>query len=96
MKYLQLYLDAFRKFFDFKGKENRTAFWSFVIISAVVSYVLMAVFPAVAGIYGLVALIPSIMLCIRRGRDAGSPWLALTALIPILALIVLGLLPSKK
>ena len=96
MKYLQLYLDAFRKFFDFKGKENRTAFWSFVIISALVTFVLGAVFPAIVGIYGLVALIPSIMLCIRRGRDAGSPWLALTVLIPILALIVLGLLPSKK
>ncbi len=96
MKYLQLYLDAFRKFLDFKGKENRTAFWSFVIVSALVTFVLGAILPAIAGIYGLVALIPSIMLCIRRGRDAGSPWLALTVLIPILALIVLGLLPSKK
>lgn len=96
MKFLQLYLDAFRKFFEFKGKENRTAFWSFVIVNALVYLVLGALIPAAAGIYGLVALIPSIMLCIRRGRDAGSAWLALTLLIPILALVVLGLLPSKR
>ena len=96
MKYLQLYMDAFRKFFDFKGKENRTAFWSFVVISALVTMLLTAVFPAIAGLYGLVALIPSIMLCIRRARDAGCVWLALTILIPIVTLIVLCLLPSKK
>ena len=96
MKYLQLYLDAFRKFFAFKGRENRTAFWSFVLISTLVSLLLGAIFPAVIGIYSLVVLIPSIMLSIRRARDAGCAWLALTIIVPILGLLVLGLLPSKK
>ena len=96
MNYLNLYIDAFKKFLDFKGKEHRTAFWSFVLISALISLLLSAILPAIAGIYGLVTLIPGIMLCIRRGRDAGTPWLALTLLIPILAVIVLGILPSKK
>ena len=96
MNYFQLYLDAFRKFFDFKGKEKRTAFLSFVIISVLIFFVLSMVFPALATIYGLVTLIPSIMLCIRRARDAGCVWLALTVLIPIVAVIVLGILPSKR
>ncbi len=96
MKFVQLYIDAFKKFFDFKGKETRTAFWSFVIISTLVSMLLTAFVPAVAGIYGLVALIPSIMLCIRRGPDAGNALLALTIIIPILGLLVLVLLQARN
>ncbi len=96
MNFLQLYIDAFKKFFAFKGKETRTAFWAFVVVSFLVSLLLTAVFPSIAGIYALVALIPSIMLSIRRARDAGCAWLALTIIIPIVGLLVLGLLPSKR
>ena len=97
MKFLQLYIDAFKQFLDYKGKSTRTAFWSFVIISAIVSVLLTAIVPTVANIYALVALIPSIMLCIRRARDTGyTPFLALVALIPLVGVLVLGLLPSKR
>ena len=97
MNFLQLYIDAFKHFLDFKGKSTRTAFWSFVIISVLVSILLTAILPAIATLYSLVALIPSIMLCIRRARDTGyTPFLALVILIPVLGVLVLGLLPSKK
>ena len=97
MNFLQLYIDAFKQFFNFKGKSTRTAFWAFVIISTLVSMLLTAVFPTLANIYALVALIPSIMLCIRRARDTGyTAFLAFVILIPVVGLLVLGLLPSKK
>ena len=95
MNYLQLYIDAFKKIIDFKGKSDRTAFWSFVIISFIVSFILSAISATVAGIYGLVALVAGIMLCIRRGRDAGTPLWALLVLIPVVGGIILGLLPRK-
>ena len=96
MKYFQLYINTFKQILDFKGSSDRTTFWSFVIISFIVGFILSAVLPALAGIYGLVALVASIMLCIRRGRDAGNPLLALIALIPVVGGIILGVLPSKK
>ena len=96
MKFLQLYIDAFKQILDFKGKSDRTAFWSFVIISIIVSVVLLPLIPFIAGIYGIVATVAGIMLSIRRARDAGNVLLALTIIIPILGLIVLGLLPSKR
>lgn len=95
MNFLTLYVDAFKRIIDFKGRSDRTAFWSFVIISFLVSLLLTTFLPVAAGIYGLVALVAGIMLCIRRGRDAGSPLWALLLLIPVLGPIILGILPRK-
>ena len=96
MNYLELYLNAFKQFLDWKGKSNRTAFWAFVLISMLVSVILLFLSPMLSNIYALITIIPGIMLCIRRARDAGCVWLALTIIVPILALLILGLLPSKK
>ena len=95
MNFLTLFIDAFKRILDFKGRSDRTSFWSFVIISFLVSLLLAKFLPIAAGIYGLVSLVAGIMLCIRRGRDAGTPLLALTMIIPPLGLIVLGVLPRK-
>ncbi|MBQ4472522.1 MAG: DUF805 domain-containing protein [Alphaproteobacteria bacterium] len=95
MNYLQLYIDAFKQILDFKGRSDRTAFWSFAIISFIVSLILAAVFAPAAGIYNLVALVAGIMLSIRRGRDAGTPLWALLLLIPVVGPIILGILPRK-
>ena len=95
MEYLQLYIDAFKRIIDFKGRSTRTAFWSFVIISAIVSLILSKFIIALAGIYALAALVAGIMLAIRRARDAGNALLALLILIPVLGPIILGILPTK-
>jgi len=96
MNYLQLYIGAFKEILNFKGRDTRTAFWSFVIISFIVNLILVKISAAVAGIYGLVALIAGIMLSIRRARDAGNVLLALTLIVVPVGVIVLGLLPSKR
>lgn len=95
MNFLQLYIGAFKQILDFKGKSDRTAYWAFAIISFIVSLILSAIFAPAAGIYNLVALIAGIMLCIRRGRDAGNPLWALLILIPVVGWIILGILPRK-
>lgn len=95
MNFLQLYIDAFKRIPDFSGKSDRTAYWSFVIISTIVSMILSAISVTVAGVYGIVALVAGIMLFIRRGRDIGNPLWALLVLIPVVGWIILGLLPRK-
>ena len=95
MNYLQLYIDTFKNILDFKGRSDRTTYWSFAIISFIVSLILSAVSVTIAGIYNIVALVAGIMLCIRRGRDAGHPLWALLILIPVVGWIILGILPRK-
>jgi len=95
MKYLQLYIDAFKQILNFKGKSDRTAFWSFVVITAIVTFVLLPIVPAIAWIYGVAELIAYVMLCIRRGHDIGNPlWAILGVFVPV-GTIILGLIPRK-
>ena len=95
MEFLQLYIDAFKNILNIQGKANRTAYWSFVIIALIVGSLLSALIPLLAGVYGIVALIAYITLCIRRGRDIGNPLWALLALFPPIGTIILGILPIK-
>ena len=95
MNFLQLYVDAFKRILDFKGKSDRTAFWSFVLISFIVTLILGLLPAIILKIYSIVAFVDGVMLCIRRGRDAGSPLWALIDLIPVIGAIILGLLPRK-
>ena len=96
MNFLELYIDAFKHFLDWKGKSTRRAFWAFCLMSMLVSFLILFFSAGLANLYCLVALIPGIMLCIRRARDTGySPFLALIALIPLIGVIILGILPSK-
>ena len=95
MNFLKLYVDAFKRILDFNGRANRTTFWAFILISMVVSLILGMISVTIANIYAIVALVAGIALSIRRGRDAGTPWLALLLLIPLLGLIILGVLPRK-
>ena len=96
MHYLELYLNTFNQFLNWKGKSNRTAFWAFALISILISVLLLFLSPLLAVLYELVIFVPGVMLCIRRARDAGCVWLALTILVPLIALLILGLMPSKR
>jgi len=94
MNFINLYVDAFKKILDIKGKAGRMEFWAFVLISLLIVIVLKTFIPAVAGLYSIVALVALITLSIRRGRDFGSPLWALLLLVPF-GVIILGLLPRK-
>ena len=93
------YIDFWKKYVDFAGKEGIKTFWLTVLINFIISSVLSAIIPAIAGIFGLAILIPSIAMGVRRLRDGGfNPLLILLVLIPVLgwlALVVLYCMPSK-
>ena len=97
MLMVNYYVDAFKKFFDFKGKADRPAYWWFVLGNFVVALILG--FVGLQMIYNWIALIPSIAILVRRIRDTGlSPWHALWLLLPVIGwiiVIVLAVLPTK-
>lgn len=99
------YLQAFRDYFNFKGRATRTAYWLFTlfnilatIAAAVVGMQLQSAVPVSA--YILVSFIPALAVSIRRLHDIGnSGWWLLLALIPYLGGLILLLLmvqPSAR
>ena len=87
------YIDAFKHYFDFKGKTGRKAFWYFVLWNFIISLVLSWVSKDLANIYSLIVLIPSLAIGVRRLHDIGkSGWWILLALIPIIGWIWLIIL----
>lgn len=92
------YLQAFREYFNFKGRSTRTAYWMFtlfnllaIIAMAVVGMQLQTAVPVTA--YVLLTVIPAMAVCIRRLHDMGnSAWWVLLGFIPYLGGIILLLL----
>jgi uncharacterized membrane protein YhaH (DUF805 family) len=89
------YLLTFKKYFVFKGRARRKEYWSFFLINFIISFLL-----AIIGIFikdksilsmtfGLIIMIPSIAVFIRRLHDIGkSGWWWLVGLIPVVGAIV--------
>jgi uncharacterized membrane protein YhaH (DUF805 family) len=98
---MEWYLEVLRKYAVFTGRARRREFWTFTLISVIISIVL-GIIDAVIGtdyasgygvlgtIYGLAVVIPSIAVGIRRLHDINrAGWWILIALIPIIGFIVL-------
>ena len=90
------YIGCWKKFVDFNGRARRQEYWMFVLFSFLASVALQIVdgilgtAGALAGIYGLAALIPSLAVTVRRLHDTDrSGWMILISLIPIVGAIVL-------
>ena len=90
------YLDPITKhYFDFQGVAGRRAFWMFVLFNFLISLVLSVVLTivhlsALANIYSLAVLLPSLGLAARRLHDVGkSAWWLLIGLVPVLGWIYL-------
>ena len=84
------YADFWKNFVNFSGKTGVKDFWLTVLVNFIISSVLGVIFPAIAGLFGLVCLIPCIAMCIRRLRDGGfNPLLILLVLIPVLGWLAL-------
>lgn len=82
-----------KKYFCFDGRCGRKAFWMFVLVNFVISFVL-GLIPGIgkvaSGIFGLAILCPSLGITARRLHDTGkSGWLQLILLIPVIGAIVL-------
>jgi uncharacterized membrane protein YhaH (DUF805 family) len=96
------YVQAWKKFADFKGRSRRKEYWFFVLINVVAIVVLTGIdlmlgtadaesgYGVLSGIFCLAILIPSLAVSIRRLHDTGrSGWWVLLSAVPIVGLVVL-------
>lgn len=87
---LHWYTDVLKKYTVFDGRAGRQEFWMFVLFSIIV-YIVVAIvgniihFPALAGLYGLAVLLPTLGVEIRRLHDIDkSGWWILISFVPII------------
>ena len=94
MKLLESALSTLKKYADFSGRASREEFWcffAFVIIVNALAGILGAMFGArmIAGLIGLLLVIPQIAVAVRRLHDLGKSGREL--LVPCLMLLALPL-----
>jgi uncharacterized membrane protein YhaH (DUF805 family) len=74
-KIMNWYLAAFKKYAQFSGRSRRTEFWMFFLFNFIAAAILGVLDNLVgtngilAGVYGLIVLIPGLALNIRRLHD---------------------------
>jgi uncharacterized membrane protein YhaH (DUF805 family) len=103
------YLEALRKYAVFDGRARRMEYWMFVLFNCLIVVVLSVVdtlvgifslgdsIGALAGLYWLVVLVPSIAVTVRRLHDTDrSGWWALLALLPLFVFCVLEGTPGAN
>lgn len=92
---MNYYVDAWKKFADFKGRSRRKEFWLFWLINSAIGGLLQQVTGSLgmAGtiiliVFGLAIILPMIAVSIRRIHDINkSGWWLLISLIPIIGSI---------
>jgi len=93
------YLDAWRNYFNFKGRSSRVAYWYFCLVHLIV-FCLFLIFdivtpeladvPIFATYYSIAAVIPGWSLTVRRLHDRDiSGWLILIGVVPVLGAFIL-------
>jgi uncharacterized membrane protein YhaH (DUF805 family) len=95
------YLEALRKWSDFRGRASRRAYWMFVLVNVLIAFAL-AIFELViksqiptyprpiSFLYTLVLLVPGIAAAVRRLHDTGrTGWWMLILIVPIIGALVL-------
>jgi uncharacterized membrane protein YhaH (DUF805 family) len=95
---MNYYLSVLENYTQFSGRARRKEYWMFIFVNTIIFVVLgilgyfvsgqiMAIIDAV---YGLLMLIPSLAVIVRRLHDIGkSGWWILIALVPFIGAIVL-------
>ena len=105
--FLESVQDTLTHYSDFEGRTKRAVFWWFVLFYALV----LAVFnvfnfvylgsdatlaTVLSSIFGIVMLVPSLAVGVRRLRDSGEPWQQIFwLLLPFAGLIILCFLWAK-
>lgn len=92
MNPIQSISSVFRNYINFSGRAQRSEYWWFTLFSFVSQAALNFV-PFIGWIYGLVLLLPSLAVTVRRLHDTGrsAGWLLIYVGI-ILAWIVVGII----
>ena len=86
------YLEALKKYAQFKGRSRRSEFWWFAAVNALVSAVLVVVEPGgvLAAVYTLAVLTPGSAVQVRRLHDTGrSAWWLMLMVVPLIGGLVL-------
>ena len=100
------YLAPWQKYLQYTGRARRLEYWAFWLGNTLIGLALFALAGAgmdiaitIYGLFSLAAIIPGIMVGIRRLHDTGrTGWWLLIALVPLIGaiiLIVLLLLDSE-
>jgi uncharacterized membrane protein YhaH (DUF805 family) len=103
---MQWYTEVLKKYLVFTGRARRKEFWMFTLFSFIISTVLGTIDNIIgttnssgggvlSGIYGLLVLLPSVAVWVRRLHDTNrSAWWLLIALtvVGIIVLIVFAAL----
>lgn len=85
MGFSQAVKSVFSNYANFSGRARRSEYWYFALFLLIISLI-----PIVNLIVGLISIIPSIAVSVRRLHDIGkSGWWLLLFLIPIIGYIVL-------
>ena len=81
---------CFKKYVVFDGRASRSEYWWFALFTWLVNIALRFVIPALAGLFALAVLLPSLAVGARRLHDTNrSAWFLLLWLIPIVGWIIL-------
>jgi uncharacterized membrane protein YhaH (DUF805 family) len=95
---MNYYLSALKKYAQFSGRARRKEYWMFAFVNIII-FVILGILGyfvngqiggIIGGIYGLLVLIPSLAVLVRRLHDIGkSGWWILIGLVPFIGEIVL-------
>lgn len=93
---LRWYLYALKRYDVFSGRARRKEYWSFALVNCLIAFALaMATriapsFGVAYILYGLVMIIPSLAVSIRRLHDTNrSGWWLLLAFVPLIGSLIL-------
>lgn len=79
IKTMNMYVSVLKNFKDFSGRSSRKEFWTFILINLGISIILSIVgallnFTLIGTLFGLITLVPSIAVWVRRMHDVGKEW----------------------
>ncbi|HEY4310048.1 MAG TPA: DUF805 domain-containing protein [Pirellulales bacterium] len=92
----QWYLVVWKKFADPSGRARRMEYWTFLLFHYIVIILLMIAgrmangSSMIVNLYALAAIVPTVMVRIRRLHDIGkSGWWLLISIVPIVGWIIM-------
>ncbi|MDO0912719.1 DUF805 domain-containing protein [Streptomyces sp. DT2A-34] len=89
------FIEALKKYAVFSGRARRKEYWMYMLFNSILYIVFAGVgfaidFPALAGIFAVATLLPSLGVTIRRLHDTGrTGWWILISVIPLVGFIVM-------